>query len=257
MPDFGPRLESCNVKNADARIDKPKPDNWPELQRILRQSRATPEASMQDQQNISIYLHKSINEQTTFSHIRDLLLKKDWSHHPDASNPSDAQWMRHVPIESQETFRFPEPKPDVCYGWTSSTFKHRPIERLLHTRRFNEPRQGLKRSYCAPNPHVWWPFAAVEAKGPAGTFTECHLQNQQSAAIMLNNRFHLKRTTGLPLPYGKAFIFTVGLTTTASLNCHWVSQDKEGDDVFWTKQLASWDLFSMEPDTLNKARTVS
>jgi len=73
-------------------------------------------------------------------------------------------------------------------------------------------------------------------------------------AIMLNNRFHLKRTAGLPLPYVQALIFTVSLTTTASLNCHWVSQDKEGDDVFWTKQLASWDLFSMEPDTLNKAR---
>lgn len=56
---------------------------------------------------------------------------------------------------------------------------------------------------------------------------------------MLNNQFHLKRTSGITLPYGHAFVLTIGLATTASLNCHCVLQNEAEEDVFWTKQPAS------------------
>lgn len=255
--DFGPKLESCNVMNADARRDKPKPDNWPELRAILCQARETPEASVQDHGDVGYHLHRFVTEQSVFVKIRDYLLKKEWAHDPKAANSANISWMRHVPIEANTrntTFRFPDPKPDITYGWVSFAFRYRYLESLLEAPELPEPRKGMRRSYCAPNPHVWWPFATVEAKGSKGTFAECHLQNQQSAAIMLKNRFYLKRVAHLPLPYGRAFIFTIDLTTAVRLNCHWVSQDDDGNDVYWTKQLAGWDLLSIEPDELNKAR---
>lgn len=71
---------------------------------------------------------------------------------------------------------------------------------------------------------------------------------------MLNNRLRLKRLAHLPPPYRQAFIFTIDVTVIASLNCHWVSQDEDGDNIFWTKQLACWNLLSLEPGELNKAR---
>lgn len=40
----------------------------------------------------------------------------------------------------------------------------------------------------------------------------------------------------------------------ASVNCQWVELDVDGDDVFYTRQLASWNLINTRTSELNSAR---
>ena len=119
----------------------------------------------QDQEDVAFYLHRSTTEQLVFDGIRDTLLEKDWAYDTMAATPSNILWMRHVPIESDRTFKLADPKPDVSYRWAPSTFKHGHLEQVLEARHIPQSKTGIKRSYCAPNPHVWWAFATLKRRG--------------------------------------------------------------------------------------------
>lgn len=223
-----------------------EPENWTFLQDLLRQPRGSPEATDHDIDVINTALRKSEAGPILLHDVGHYSFKDDWNDVPSASTLHSAQWVQHVqlPLDIFMGFRYsqlPDPKPAIAYGWKAHAFRDAHEGEPLEAEYPRSVEEGVRESHEAPYPLLYWPTVAIEARVPHGTHWHCHLRSQHSGAVMLNNRFWLKRKVRLPLTYDQSSVLTVDIVPNViQLHCHWITLDYRGEDLFMSRLVGGW-----------------
>ena len=248
---FEDELSRRNVLDASSQDEYP--DDWEEVNAVLRQDRASPEPTVQEHRAFYRRVSRTTNEASIMASVGRKLLKDEWNDELNISWQHDQAWNRSVLLHPSLRPRLPSPKPDQAIGWSPKAFsQYNAIKRLTL------PSAGGRRthkSYAAPSDGLHWPVFTVEGKGAAGELRKARQQNLHNAAIMVSNRLKLKAMNGTTEGFlGRVGAVTMELTAeVVQLNCHW-ARNVDGHIVFYGRILNSWSLYSPFPEVYAEAK---
>jgi hypothetical protein len=255
LPAFEHELRRRKVLDADAEeISEQFPDNWAEIQKVLRQDRESPEPTTSEHKGFRRRVINTGNEAAVMASVCPKFLKEQWYDEPGVAWQHDQPWRKYVPLCPHMTPKLPPPKPDQAIGWTPNMFDKFNAAVLLTS----APPLGQKsaRSFAAPNDNLHWPVFTVEGKGAAGQLRKARRQNLHNGSIMVNNFLELKKkVNATTLSFGRAMVMSMELTAEiVQLNCHWAARSINGDVTYYGRTLGSWSLHCPRQSTFREAK---